>query len=179
MDTFFVTVLLGISLSMDAFSLALGYGTQGIGKKNEILLAVIVGIFHFFMPLVGLGIGSAIYQYFVFNFDLVVGIIFFIIGLEMVISSIKDEEVNQLFGVLGYILFGFSVSIDSLTTGIGLKAINDNYLEVSSIFMIISSLFTYVGLRLGGSLSDKFGKYATMGGGVMLLMFSLYYVFSG
>ena len=78
MNTFFVTILLGISLSMDAFSLALGYGTQGIGKKNEILLAVIVGVFHFFMPLIGLFIGNAIYQYFVFNFDLVVGIIFFI-----------------------------------------------------------------------------------------------------
>lgn len=178
MDTFFVTLLLGISLSMDAFSLALGYGTQGIGKKNEILLAFIVGLFHFFMPLFGLSIGNAIYEYFVFDFHLVVGVIFFIIGLEMVISSVKDEEVNVMRGFFGYLLFGFSVSIDSFTTGIGIMAINDNYLEVSSIFMICSSLFTYLGLRLGGVLSDKFGKYATMAGGVILLMFSLYYVFN-
>lgn len=177
MNTFFVTVMVGISLSMDAFSLALGYGTLGLEKKNQILLSLIVGFFHFFMPLIGLFVGNIIYDYFVFDFHLVVGVIFGIIGIQMIISSLKNEEVSPIFGVFGYLLFGFSVSIDSFTTGIGLKAINDNYLQISSIFMVCSCLFTYLGLSLGNKLSDKFGKYATFFGGVMLTCLAIHYVF--
>lgn len=177
MNTFFVTVMVGISLSMDAFSLALGYGTLGLKKRNQILLSLLVGIFHFFMPLIGLFVGDVIYKYFIFDFHLVVGVIFGIIGVQMLVSSINNEEISPIFGMFGYLLFGFSVSIDSFTTGIGLKVINDNYLEVSSIFMFCSSLFTYMGLKLGCKLSDKFGKYATILGGLMLVMFSLYYFF--
>ena len=67
MDIFFTTLLVGISLSMDAFSLSLIYGTQNIGKKNEIMLTIIVGLFHFFMPLLGLNIGNFLLVYFVFK----------------------------------------------------------------------------------------------------------------
>ena len=153
MDIFFTTLLVGISLSMDAFSLSLIYGTQNIGKKNEIMLTIIVGLFHFFMPLLGLNIGNFLLVYFVFNINIVVGIIFSIIGLEMIISSIKESDVKILLSMWGLVLFGFSVSLDSLTTGIGLKAINDNFLEVSSIFMICSGIFTFFGLKHGNKFS--------------------------
>lgn len=177
MNTFLTTLIVGISLSMDAFSLSLIYGTQGINKKGEVLLAIIVGIFHFIMPLIGLNLGNVLIAYFVVNFNLVVGIIFSIIGLEMLISSLKNEEVKILLGIWGFLLFGFSVSIDSLTTGIGLKVINDNYLEVSTIFMVCSSIFTYLGLKLGNRLSDRFGKMATTLGGGMLIVLAIFYVF--
>lgn len=177
MNTFFTTLIIGISLSMDAFSLSLIYGTQGMKKKDEVILALIVGICHFIMPLIGLSLGSILYNYFIFNFNLVVGIIFTIIGLEMIISGMKEEDANILLSIWGFILFGISVSIDSLTTGIGLKAINNNYLQVSTIFMLCSGMFTYIGLKLGNKLSNKFGKYATIGGGIMLIILAIYYVF--
>lgn len=177
MDIFFTTLIIGISLSMDAFSLSLIYGTQGIGHKNEVILTLIVGLFHFFMPLLGLNIGNFLLIHFVFNINVVLGIIFSIIGIEMIISSIKEEDVKIHLGIWGLILFGFSVSLDSLTTGIGLKAINDNYFEVSSIFMICSSLFTYLGLKLGDKLSNRLGKFATTIGGGMLIVIAIYYMF--
>lgn len=177
MNTFFTTLLVGISLSMDAFSLALIYGTQGMSKKDELFLSIIVGLFHFFMPLIGFNLGNFLYNYFIFNFNLVVGIIFTIIGIEMIVSGVKEEEVNILLSIWGFLMFGLSVSIDSLTTGIGLKVINDNYLEVSSIFMLCSGIFTYFGLKFGNKLNDKFGKYSTIGGGGMLIILAIYYVF--
>ena len=57
MYSFFTIVLIGISLSMDAFSLALVYGMIGMPYKKKIVLALIVGIYHFIMPLIGLLIG--------------------------------------------------------------------------------------------------------------------------
>lgn len=176
MNIFFTCFLIGISLSMDAFSLALIYGTYGLSKKNEIILSIIVGLFHFIMPLIGLSFGNMVIRYFVFNVNLVVGIIFGIIGIEMVISSIKEEEVKILISLIGFLFFGLSVSIDSLTTGIGLSAISKNYLGVASMFMIVSGLFTYMGLRLGNKLSDKFGKYATISGGIMMILLAIHYI---
>ena len=43
-------VIIAVTLSMDAFSLSLAYGTIGLDKKNIILLSCIVGIYHFIMP---------------------------------------------------------------------------------------------------------------------------------
>ena len=177
MNIFFAIILIGISLSMDAFSLALIYGTYSLDRKDKYILSIIVGIFHFFMPLMGLGVGGLINFYFLLNIDMIVGVIFGIIGIEMIVSSIKDEEVNIVFGLFGNLLFGLSVSIDSFTTGIGLSLISNNYLLCSLMFMIISSFFTFMGLNLGNKLSDKFGKIATIIGGGIMIILGITYIF--
>lgn len=177
MNIFFTCFLIAVSLSMDAFSLALIYGTYGLSKKDEVLLSVIVGVFHFVMPLLGLFFGSIIMKYFVFNVNLVVGIIFGIIGIEMLISVKSEEDVKVLVSWVGFLFFGISVSMDSLTTGIGLSAISKNYLGVASLFMIVSAIFTYLGLRFGNRLNDRFGKCATLCGGIMMLVLAISYIF--
>lgn len=177
MDTFFTTLIIGISLSMDAFSLALIYGTQSISKKNKIILSIIVGIYHFVMPLLGVLLGNVILKYLVINLSIVVSIIFLFIGIEMIISSIKDDSHDFVVSIFGFLIFGLSVSIDSFTTGIGLNVINNNYLEVSSIFCIVSGSFTYLGLILGNKLGSIFGKLSTIIGGVILIILGIIYFF--
>ena len=177
MDTFFTTLIIGISLSMDAFSLALIYGTQSISKKNKIILSIIVGIYHFVMPLRGVFLGNIILKYLVINLSIVVSIIFLFIGIEMIISSIKDDSHDFVVSIFGFLIFGLSVSIDSFTTGIGLNVINNNYLEVSSIFCIVSGSFTYLGLILGNKLGSIFGKLSTIIGGVILIILGIIYFF--
>ena len=53
---------IGISLSMDAFTLSLSIGTTSPKKKNQLLLSILIGSFHFFMPIIGNKIGN-IFQY--------------------------------------------------------------------------------------------------------------------
>lgn len=177
MDTFFTTLIIGISLSMDAFSLALIYGTQSISKRNKIILSIIVGIYHFVMPLLGVFLGNVILKYLVINLSIVVSIIFLFIGIEMIISSMKDDSHDFVVSIFGFLIFGLSVSIDSFTTGIGLNVINNNYLEVSSIFCIVSGSFTYLGLILGNKLCSIFGKLSTIIGGVILIILGIIYFF--
>ncbi len=52
--------IIAISLSMDAFSLSLAYGTINLNKKEINILSIIVGIYHFFMPILGMFIGTFI-----------------------------------------------------------------------------------------------------------------------
>lgn len=170
-------ILIAISLSMDAFSLALIYGTQGITKKHKILLAIIVGIYHFLMPLIGLTIGTYAERKIIINSNLLVGIILSLISIEMIISSTKETKEKFLLTIPGYLIFGLSVSIDSLTTGIGLPAITNNYIQTALIFSITSLIFTYIGLNLGNILNQKYGKISTIIGGLTLLTIGITYIF--
>lgn len=170
-------ILIAISLSMDAFSLSLLYGTEGIKKKDKLILSIIVGIYHFIMPLLGLTIGSFITSKIIFNPNILVGIILSLISLEMIISSFKEKEDKFLMSIPGYLLFGLSVSIDSLTTGIGLSAITSSYILSVTIFSITSFVFTFLGLNLGNILNQKYGKVSTIIGGTILLILGIVYIF--
>lgn len=175
MNNLLTTILIGIGLSMDAFSLSFSYGTLNINKKDRIILSSIVGLFHFFMPLLGLFVGNIILKYLIVDLDILLAIIISLIGIEMTISSFKREDNNLLISLLSFILFGFSVSIDSFSVGIGLKGINNNYYEVSLIFSLCSFIFTYIGLMLGTKLNELVGKYAKTIGGIILIGLGFYY----
>lgn len=162
---------------MDAFSLSLLYGTEGISKKSKTLLPIIVGVYHFIMPLIGLSIGSFITSKIIFNTNILVGFILFLISIEMIVSSFKEKEEKFLLSIPGYLLFGLSVSIDSLTTGIGLPVITNNYILSALIFSITSFIFTLLGLNLGNILNQKYGKISTIVGGTILLIIAIIYIF--
>lgn len=170
-------LLIAISLSMDAFSLSLLYGTEGIKTKEKITLSVIVGIYHFIMPLIGLSIGDFITSRIIFNSDILVGIILSLIASEMLISSFQEKEEKFLISLPGFLIFGLSVSIDSLTTGIGLPAITNSYILTCIIFSITSLFFTFLGLNIGNILNQKYGKISTVIGGFMLLVLGIIYIF--
>jgi len=170
-------ILIAISLSMDAFSLSLIYGTEGVKSKGKIILSLIVGIYHFIMPLIGLTLGSVITSKIIINTNILVGIILSLISVEMIVSSFKNKEEKFLFSLPGYLLFGLSVSIDSLTTGIGLPAITNNYMITALIFSVTSFIFTFLGLNLGNILNQKYGKISTLIGGTILLIIGIIYIF--
>ena len=128
------------------------------------------------MPLIGLTLGLYVTSKVIINTNILVGIILSLIALEMIISSFKNKEEKFLLSIPGYLLFGLSVSIDSLTTGIGLPAITDKYILSASVFSVTSLLFTFLGLNLGNILNKKYGKISTIIGGIILLVIGLLYI---
>ncbi len=176
MNILITTIIIGISLSMDTFSLSLLYGTIGLSKKNKIILSLVVGIYHFIMPLLGNILESIITKYIMINLNILLGIIFIVISLQMITSVSKEENLPPL-SIIGFLIFGLSVSIDSFSTGIGLNVINPNYIQCSLIFMITSIIFTYLGLNLGTTLNQKYGKYSTLIGSIILLILGIIYLF--
>jgi len=161
---------------MDAFSLALAYGTINLRKKEIILLSFIVGIYHFFMPILGISLGIYISKYINAYQDLLILIIFSLIGINMILDIKKEKEEVKHMKLPQMILFGFAVSIDSFSVGIGLNNISNNILLCSSIFSITSLLFTYTGLKLGKKLNFIFGKISTLIGGITLILLGIIYI---
>lgn len=170
-------LLIGIGLSMDAFSLALCYGVLNITSSKQKTLSFIVGVFHFFMPLLGMIIGNVLEHFVVMDMRYIVFSIFMILGIEMISSAIKKDTSLIFLSSIGLFLFAFTVSIDSFSAGIGIKFISDNYLLCSVIFSLTSFMFTYAGLIIGGLIGSKYNGISKWGGGIILITFALGYLF--
>lgn len=167
---------IAVSLSMDAFSLSLAYGTLGLTKKEVNKLSLIVGIYHFFMPLIGLFFGRLFLKLIPLNPDLIVFIVLSFVGGEMIVESLKKEDLTKKTSLIELLFFGLAVSIDSFSVGIGLNSISNNYLLCSCIFSITSFLFTYLGLKLGYKINQIVGKISTIIGGIVLIILGIIYL---
>lgn len=171
-----IILTIAVSLSMDAFSLSLAYGTLGLTNKEVKKLSIIVGIYHFFMPLIGLSFGRLFLKLIPINPDLIVFIVLTFVGIEMIIESLKKEEITKKTSLLELLFFGLAVSIDSFSVGIGLNSISNRYILCSLIFSISSFIFTYLGLRLGHKINQIVGKVSTIIGGLVLVVLGIIYL---
>lgn len=163
----------GIGLSMDAFSLSLSIGTTSPKKNIIIKTALIVGIFHFFMPILGYSIGNVLKDK-IIGINYLTFLIFIFLSIEMYRN--RNEEKTNILNIITILIIALSVSIDSFTVGIAF-GLNNEYIIVSSIiFSIISSLFTYLGLVLGKKLKYKYKNKATYIGIILLLIVALKYL---
>ena len=88
---YLIILLLALAVSMDAFSLSLIYGVMINSKKKKFILAIMVGIFHFFMPLLGNIVGTKIFTIISLSNKIIAFFLFMILGLNMVLEK---ETVN-------------------------------------------------------------------------------------
>lgn len=171
-----MVIVIAISLSMDAFSLSLAYGTLNLEKKYINTLSIIVGVYHFMMPLLGMWIGNTILNVLPISTNIIVFIVLVLIGIEMIIESFKEERSISLMKVSELLIFGLAVSLDSFSVGLGLSAIYKNPWVCAIIFSISAALFTYVGLYLGKTINNWIGKISTLIGGIILIIIGLLYL---
>lgn len=163
---YFELVLIGISLSIDAFSVALSLGLNDDIKNKVLRYSFIVGMFHLFMPIFG-----QILKLFISKIIYIPSKELFLIVLIFLILGILIDK-NQSKNIIGPLLFATSVSIDSFVVGFSLEY---SYLMVGSmIFAIISFLNTYLGFILAGKIKDKIGKKSKLLS-IMILLFLLIY----
>ncbi len=168
----FLILLTALSLSMDAFSLAIIYGTKKTSELKKIILSILVGVNHFFLPIIGKIIGHGVFSNKYINPGIVTMIVFSIIGLEMLISEEDETKVTKL-GIIEMIVFAISVSVDSFIVGVAYHQ-NSRILLSSTIFMIFSSFLTFFGLKIGNRIGCKIGNMAKKIGGGLLIMIGLY-----
>lgn len=161
---------------MDAFSLSLAYGTLNMKEKDQKTLALIVGIYHFLMPLLGMFVGTIILKILPMNPDWIVFIVLFFIGCQMIIESLKEQEQVKKMSKTEMILFGLAVSIDSFSVGIGIKSMTNHYFLCACLFSITSFLFTTLGLHCGKKVHQILGKISTMIGGIVLIILGIIYL---
>lgn len=176
MQEFLSIILIGVSLSMDTFSLSLSMGSLIKNNKYLNIFPFVVGIFHFIMPIIGNKIGIKIMNYFNIASNIVLGLILIVLGVNLAINYFKKEEIKINLNFISLLFLAFSVSIDSFTVGLGISDITQKFVLSSLIFSTCSFSFTSVGLIIGKYSSKIIGKYASMIGIILLIVLGLFHI---
>jgi putative Mn2+ efflux pump MntP len=168
--------LIGISLSLDTFSLSLSLSPIFSNTKYNNLFPLIVGIFHFIMPNIGNFAGIKLIQILNLASNILLGLILIFLGLNLLISQVKEEEPKVKLSILGVTFLALSVSVDSFTVGLGLSNLSSSNILSSFIFAICSFTFTNLGLIIGKYSQKHIGKYANILGIILLFILGIYHL---
>ncbi|MBE6140090.1 MAG: hypothetical protein E7172_00910 [Firmicutes bacterium] len=177
MKEFVSMFLIGISLSMDTFSLSLSISPFLKSEKYVNLIPFVVGLFHFLLPLLSSWVGFYILKYFNFTTNKILGIILIVLAFNMLVNYFKKNEIKLTLNLLGIMIFALSVSIDSLSVGFGINSLTKNPLVASLIFAGCSFSFTYLGLIIGKYCKKFLGGIANLIGIILLLILGVIHLF--
>lgn len=180
---FMNSVLLGVGLAMDAFSVAMANGLNEPGMKSKKMLGI-AGVFAFFqglMPLIGWVCVHTILQYFAAFEKLIpwIALILLVyIGGKMLWDGIKakgeDEAEAVGVGLSALMVQGVATSIDALSVGF---TIADYGFVAALVCTIIIAAVTFVicmgGLMIGKKFGTKLSNKAAILGGVILIFIGI------
>ena len=180
---FFVnSILLGVGLAMDAFSVSLANGLRENKMKGTrmCMIAGIYALFQMAMPLAGWGCVHTVVQLFR-SFEKFIPwialLLLLYIGGSMLWESIKggeEEEEIVALGIGTLLLQGVATSIDALSVGFTISEYGILMAFVSSFLIgAVTFLICIIGLQLGKKFGTKFAGKAEILGGVILILIGI------
>ncbi|WP_312473226.1 manganese efflux pump MntP family protein [Neobacillus sp.] len=167
-------IIMAFALGMDAFSVGLGMGMYKLRLRKIFNIGITIGLFHVWMPLVGLFAGKFLSEKFGVFASFIGGLLLIVLGGQMVWSTLKkgDEKVITPMG-FGVLLFALSVSLDSFSVGLTLGIYGAKTVMVILCFGIVATILTWAGLLLGRKVQSWIGTYSEALGGAILLAFGI------
>ncbi len=176
------SILLGVGLAMDAFSVAMANGIQESDMKvrKMCLISGIFAIFQALMPLIGWICIHTVVQYFTAFEALIpwiaLGLLGYI-GSKMLYEGIKSQScpvVPASIGIAALLVQGVATSIDALSVGF---TIADYLLPMALLCAVIIAAVTFVicfaGVIIGKKAGTCFSGKAGIVGGAILIFIGL------
>lgn len=178
-------LLLAITLSLDAFSVALskGMAVNKYSAKHSLSCGIWFGLFQALMPLIGYYAFKLLKDNVEFIKDLDHWFAFISLGFiggKMIYESFKEGDENHNSSFAFKVMFGMAIatSIDALAAGIPL-ATNEkqnifvNVIAIGLITFFFSGLGVFLGHKLGSKLKEKIGNKVEIIGGIILILLGL------
>lgn len=179
---FFNSVLLGVGLAMDAFSVSLANGLNEPDMKKEKMcgIAGVFAVFQAIMPMTGWLCVHTIVQYFrafeKFIPWIALALLSFI-GGKMLADGIrnKDSEAEKTqVGMIALLIQGIATSIDALSVGFTIAEYGLGMALVCALIIaVVTFLICMAGLILGKKFGTRFSNKAAILGGVILIAIGL------
>lgn len=177
------SILLGVGLAMDAFSVSLANGLNEPYMKKDRMCGI-AGVFAFFqalMPMVGwICIHTIVntFQAFEKCIPWIALALLGYIGGKMLLEGIRggeeEEEELHTVGFMGLMVQGVATSIDALSVGF---TIADYDFWMALLAAIIIAAVTFIicfgGLEIGKKVGTKLAGKASVLGGVILIFIGL------
>lgn len=170
--TLLTTFIVAIGLSMDNFAVSLACGClPEIKTKDVVKAGAIFALAHAIMFSIG-WLGGALAADYIHSVDhWIAFLLLAFIGGKMVKESFsgESETANILEGGAKIILVSIATSLDALAVGVSLSIAGVNFLFAMVSMCACVFITTFLGFKLGGRLSVKFGKRAEVFGGIVLI----------
>lgn len=178
---FFNSILLGVGLAMDAFSVSMANGLNEpqMSRKKTCGIAGVFAFFQFLMPMIGWICVHTIVQYFRMFEKFIPWIALFLllyIGGSMLKDGITRSEEDEKSGVgfKALLVQGIATSIDALSVGFTIADYGFVMALVCSLLIAAVTFFICVtGLRIGKKFGTKLSNKAAILGGVILIFIGI------
>lgn len=177
---FFNSVLLGIGLAMDAFSVSLANGLNEpkMKKRRQCFIAGVFAFFQFIMPMAGFFCVHTVASFFgVFEKFIpwiALGLLGFI-GGKMLIEGIKNKNEDAPLAAVSIgalMLQGVATSIDALSVGFTISEHTPFGAFLScAIIAVVTFIICMAGLAIGKKFGTKLaGKASILGGSILIFI---------
>ncbi len=171
-------VILAISLSMDAFAVALckGLALKKINVKNCLIVGLWFGTFQGLMPLIGYLLGNTFAEKITAIDHWIAFFLLAIIGANMIKESFdKDEECcNDSLGIKTMFVMAVATSIDALAVGVSFAFTDFNpdwFVYIAFVLIgVITCILSSIGVKIGNIFGTKFKSKAEFAGGAVLII---------
>lgn len=174
-------VLLAIGLAMDCFAVSVckgltsphGYVPRYI---KPMLMALLFGVFHAGMPLIGYFAGSLFASFFERFAPWIALLLLGFIGGKMIYDSLKeDNDETHLadFSFLGLLSLAFATSMDTLATGVIFIPHSEVLWIAVGIIAATCFLFSMTGFVIGHLVGARLRINVTILGGVILILIGI------
>lgn len=179
---FFNSILLGVGLAMDAFSVSLANGLHEPTMKRCRLSAIAATFagFQFAMPMLGWICVHTVLQYFSAAQKLIpwiaLGLLAWIGGKMLYEGITKKECENEscAVGFGGLILQGIATSIDALSVGFTIAEYDWLMALVACLLIAVVTFFICVGgLFIGKKFGTALAEKASILGGTILILIGI------
>lgn len=195
------SILLGVGLAMDAFSVSIvnGLNETRMSKGKTLGIAGTYAGFQFAMPMIGWFCVHTIaeaFQAFQKHIPWIALLLLLYIGGKMLLEGIRNQredgsgdsahseercdekaaapENSAELGLTTLLLQGVATSIDALSVGFTISGYNAAKAFIASLLIAVTTLVVcLVGLRFGKKFGDKLADKATVLGGVILILIGI------
>ena len=172
MFSFFMSLFLVFTISLDTFLCSLIYGTNNI--KISIYKAIIISLISTLSLVLAIRGGYLLATFVGVDYLTIISfLILFLLGLYKFIEGIKkvdNKKYDQLIGIKETIVLSTTLSVDGMVAGIGIGLTEFNLIYISLFSFVLNIIFTLLGNRFGKQLAEKFIFNFTWIGGLVLII---------
>ncbi|MGI5889121.1 MAG: manganese efflux pump MntP family protein [Oscillospiraceae bacterium] len=180
-DFFFFlnSILLGVGLAMDAFSVSIanGLAEPGMKKSKQMAMSGTYAVFQFLMPMIGWVCVHTLVEYFTAFQKFIPWIALALLGYiggSMLYEGIRNKKTGDPtehpVRARDILIQGIATSIDALSVGF---TISDYGVDMALCASLIIALVTFGLCMAGGAIGKKFGMKlagkASILGGIILI----------
>lgn len=169
---FIETLILGAGLSMDSFALSVTNGMCAVRNRflTALMCALCFGLFQGSLTTLGFTVGLAFAGSIKALDHYIALVLLCYIGAKLLIDSRRSGD-GQKYTLSPSVVFvgAFSTSVDALTVGVSLAALQVSILFVAAVVTLVSTAICFVGFLLGEKAGKRLGSSAQFVGGLVLI----------